>query len=71
MSAFAFCVLGLTLPSLVSQYYDRLGLAAPPLTPQFVSKHLVLRVAATPTLDDVRLVSPVHTLVSHMFHHRD
>ncbi|KAJ3282086.1 hypothetical protein HDU79_010182 [Rhizoclosmatium sp. JEL0117] len=68
---FVLGVLGLTLPSLISQNYHELGLASPPLSPGFISKSMLLRIAVTPSLADVRVVSPLYTLVTHAFHHRD
>ncbi|KAJ3207832.1 hypothetical protein HDU83_002219 [Entophlyctis luteolus] len=68
---FALGVLGLTLPSIVSQNYRRLGLAEPPLTSAFMNKSMLLRVGVTDKLEDMRIISPAYTAVSHMFLHKD
>ncbi|KAJ3022291.1 UNVERIFIED_CONTAM: hypothetical protein HDU68_009223 [Siphonaria sp. JEL0065] len=71
MSTFALCVIGLTLPSLASQNYQRLGLAEPPLSPSYTSKCMMLRIGVTDKLEDMRIISPAYTVFTHMFHHRD
>ncbi|KAI8844496.1 hypothetical protein BJ741DRAFT_588594 [Chytriomyces cf. hyalinus JEL632] len=71
MSMFALTVVGLTLPSLISQNSWRLGLDSPPLSPSFVNKSMLLRIGVTDSLQDMRIISPAYTLLTHMFHHQD
>ncbi|KAI8614708.1 hypothetical protein BC830DRAFT_1126072 [Chytriomyces sp. MP71] len=71
MSTFATIIVGLTLPSLISQNSWRLGLDRPPLTPNFVNKSMLLRIGVTDSLQDMRILSPMYTLITHMFHHKD
>ncbi|KAJ3327444.1 hypothetical protein HDU76_011796 [Blyttiomyces sp. JEL0837] len=61
----------LTLPSLASQHYRQLGLNSPILSPSYVNQNLILTMANTSKINETRIISPTHTLITHMFHHKD
>ncbi|KAJ3113536.1 hypothetical protein HK100_001948 [Physocladia obscura] len=71
MSLFGLGIIGLTLPSLVSQNYARLGLSKPPITQSVIAKTMLLRISVTDSLQDMRIISPLYTIITHMFYHKD
>jgi membrane associated rhomboid family serine protease len=60
----------LSCPSLLSIYYQDLGLKQPLLSKSFLGKHLTLTYR-TMGPSRLQLLSPPHTLMTYLFHHYD